>query len=75
MGLKANVRAIRQILDQPGRRDYTVIPNAPVNTRHDWMAFPLTIPTKHVRRKRFSTGFLRDDGPRDDNTAFAGVQQ
>ncbi len=41
-GVKANVRAIRQIPDQAGRRDYTVkvYPNAPVNARHNLMAIP-----------------------------------
>jgi len=45
------VRAIRQILDQAARRDYTVEvhPNALVNTRHNRMAFPPDNTDEYVR--------------------------
>src|SRR5688572_6373162 len=61
--VKANVRAIRQILDQAGRRDYTVkvYPNGPDGgsfRQSQRVGPPQTIPT----------GFLRNDGRLDDNT-------
>ena len=60
-GVKANVRAIRQILDQAGRRDYTV--KVYPNGSHNLMEVPLTTPTSmsasndshRVSSKRWST--------------------
>src|SRR5215216_2527035 len=71
-GVKANVHAIRQILDQAGRRDYTV--KVYPNGSHNLMEVPETIPTSlsasndshRVSLKRWSTG------PRH---SFAGVHQ
>jgi hypothetical protein len=59
-GVKANVRAIRQILDQAGRRDYIVkvYPNAPVNARHNLMEVPPDHPDEHIRLKRFPPSFF-----------------
>src|SRR5688500_2842311 len=59
-GVKANVRAIRQILDQAARRDYTttVYPNALVNARHNLMEVPPNNPKEYVRLKRFPPGFF-----------------
>jgi hypothetical protein len=42
-GVKANVRAIRQILDQAGRRDYTV--KVYPNGSHNLMEVPPDNPT------------------------------
>ena len=61
-GVKANVRAIRQIMDQAGRRDYTV--KVYPNGSHNLMEVPQTIPTSRsasndshrVSSKRWSTG-------------------
>jgi hypothetical protein len=61
-GVKANVRAIRQILDQSARRDYTV--RVYPNGSHKLMEVPLTIPksmsasndSHRVSSKRWSTG-------------------
>jgi pimeloyl-ACP methyl ester carboxylesterase len=55
-GVKANVRAIRQIMDQAGRRDYTVkvYPNA----AHNLMEVPPDNPNEQVRLKRFPPGFF-----------------
>ena len=60
--VKANVRAIKQILDQAGRRNYTV--KVYPNGRHNLMEVPLTIPTNMsasndshwVSSKRWLTG-------------------
>jgi len=65
-GVKANVRAIRQILDQAGRRDYTVKglpkriaqPDGGSPRQSQRVCPPQTIPT----------GSLRNDGRLDDNT-------
>ena len=59
-GVKANVRAIRQILDQAGRRDYTVkvYPNGPVNARHNLLEVPPDNTDEYVRLKRFPPGFF-----------------
>ena len=59
-GVKANVRPIRQILDQAARRDYTVkvYPNAPVNARHNLLEVPPDNPNEYVRLKRFPPGFF-----------------
>src|SRR5215204_4126144 len=55
-GVKANVRAIRQILDQAGRRDYTVkvYPNGSQNL----MEVPPDNPNEYVRLKRFPPGLF-----------------
>ena len=47
--VKANVRAIRQILDQAGRRDYTV--RVYPNGRHNRKKLPLTIRTTSSAKK------------------------
>ena len=54
--VKANVRAIRQILDQAGRRDYTV--KVYPNGRHNLMEVPPDNPNDDVRLKRFPPGFF-----------------
>jgi len=54
--VKANVRAIRQILDQAGRRDYTV--KVYPNGRHNLLEVPPDNPNEYVRLKRFSPGFF-----------------
>jgi hypothetical protein len=50
------VRAIQQILDQVGRKDYTikVYPNA----SHNLMEVPPDNPNEGVRLKRFPPGFF-----------------
>jgi hypothetical protein len=55
-GVKANVRAIWQILDQVGRRDYTVkvYPSA----AHNLMEVPRDSPNEYVRLKRFPPGLF-----------------
>lgn len=55
-GIKANVRAIRQILDQAGRRDYTV--KVYPNGSHNLMEVPPNNPNEQVRLKRFPPGFF-----------------
>src|SRR5215207_4743329 len=55
-GVKANVRAIRQILDQAGRRDYTV--KVYPNGSHNLMEVPPDNPNESVRLKRFPSGFF-----------------
>ena len=55
-GVKANVRAIRQILDQAGRRDYTV--KVYPNGSHNLMEVPPDNPKESVRLKRFPPGFF-----------------
>ena len=55
-GVKANVRAIRQILDQAGRRNYTV--KVYPNGRHNLMEVPPDNPNEYVRLKRFPPGFF-----------------
>ena len=55
-GVKANVRAIRQILDQAGRRDYTV--KVYPNGSHNLMEVPPNNPNEYVRLKRFPPGFF-----------------
>ena len=59
-GVKANVTAIKQILDQAGRRDYTVkvYPNAQVKARHNLKKVPRDNPNECVRLKRFPPGFF-----------------
>jgi len=58
--VKANVRAIRQILDQAGRRDYTV------KVYPKWVAQPDGDSTRQSQRvcppQTIPTGFLRNDG-------------
>jgi pimeloyl-ACP methyl ester carboxylesterase len=55
-GVEAEVRAIKQIMDQAGRRDYTikVYPNAV----HNLQEVPPGNPNEWVRRKRFPAGFF-----------------
>jgi pimeloyl-ACP methyl ester carboxylesterase len=55
-GLKANVSAIRQIMDQAGRRDYTV--KVYPNGSHNLMEVPPDNPNEFVRLKRFPPGFF-----------------
>ena len=55
-GVKANVRAIRQIMDQAGRRDYTV--RVYPNGSHNLMEVPPDNPNEYVRLKRFPPGFF-----------------
>jgi pimeloyl-ACP methyl ester carboxylesterase len=55
-GVKANVSAIRQIMDQAGRRDYTV--KVYPNGSHNLMEVPPDNPNEHVRLKRFPPGFF-----------------
>jgi pimeloyl-ACP methyl ester carboxylesterase len=54
--VKANVRAISQILDQAGRRDYTV--KVYPNGRHNLMEVPPDNPDEFVRLKRFPPGLF-----------------
>ena len=55
-GVKANVRGIRQILDQAGRKDYVV--KVYPNGSHNLMEVPPDNPNEHVRLKRFPPGFF-----------------
>jgi pimeloyl-ACP methyl ester carboxylesterase len=55
-GVKANVRAIRQIMDQAGRRDYTI--KVYPNGSHNLMEVPPDNPNESVRLKRFPPGFF-----------------
>jgi len=55
-GVKANVSAIRQILDQAGRRDYTV--KVYPNGSHNLMEVPPENPNEWVRLKRFPPGLF-----------------
>jgi pimeloyl-ACP methyl ester carboxylesterase len=55
-GVKANVRAIKQILDQAGRRDYIV--KVYPNGSHNLMEVPPDNPNEWVRLKRFPPGFF-----------------
>jgi pimeloyl-ACP methyl ester carboxylesterase len=55
-GVKAQVRAIKQILDQAGRRDYTV--KVYPNGSHNLMEVPPDNPNEQVRLKRFPPGFF-----------------
>jgi pimeloyl-ACP methyl ester carboxylesterase len=55
-GVKANVRAIRQIMDQAGRRDYTV--KVYPNGSHNLMEVPPDNPNEQVLLKRFPPGFF-----------------
>ena len=54
--VKANVRAIKQIMDQAGRRDYTV--KVYPNGRHNLMEVPPDNTNEHVRLKRFPPGIF-----------------
>ena len=55
-GVKAEVRAIEQIMNQAGRRDYLVkvYPSAV----HNLMEVPRDNPNEYVRLKRFPPGFF-----------------
>jgi pimeloyl-ACP methyl ester carboxylesterase len=55
-GVKAEVRAIKQIMDQAGRRDYIV--KVYPNGRHNLMEVPSNNPSEYVRLKRFPPGFF-----------------
>lgn len=55
-GVKANVSAIKQIMDQAGRRDYTV--KVYPNGAHNLQEVPPDNPNEWVRRKRFPPGFF-----------------
>lgn len=55
-GVKANVSAIRQIMDQAGRRDYTV--KVYPNGSHNLMEVPPDNPKEFVRLKRFPPGLF-----------------
>jgi pimeloyl-ACP methyl ester carboxylesterase len=55
-GVKANVRAIKQIMDQAGRTDYTV--KVYQNGSHNLMEVPPDNPKEWVRLKRFPPGFF-----------------
>jgi uncharacterized protein len=55
-GVKANVSAIKQILNQAGRRDYTV--KVYPNGSHNLMEVPPDNPKEWVRLKRFPPGFF-----------------
>jgi len=55
-GVKASVRAIKQIMDQAGRRDYIV--KVYPNGSHNLMEVPPENPNEFVRLKRFPPGFF-----------------
>lgn len=55
-GVKANVRAIKQIMDQAGRTDYIV--KVYPNGSHNLMEVPPDNPNEFVRLKRFPPGFF-----------------
>ncbi|HEX5883587.1 MAG TPA: alpha/beta fold hydrolase [Pyrinomonadaceae bacterium] len=55
-GVKANVRAIKQILDEAGRTDYVV--KVYPNGAHNLQELPPDNPNEYVRRKRFPPGFF-----------------
>ena len=55
-GVKANVSAIRQIMDQAGRQNYTV--RVYPNGSHNLMEVPPDNPNESVRLKRFPPGFF-----------------
>jgi pimeloyl-ACP methyl ester carboxylesterase len=55
-GVEAQVRAITQIMDQAGRRDYTV--KVYPNGSHNLMEVPPDNPNEQVRLKRFPPGFF-----------------
>ncbi len=55
-GVKANVSAIRRIMDEAGRRDYTV--KVYPNGAHNLQEVPPDNPSEWVRRKRFPPGFF-----------------
>jgi pimeloyl-ACP methyl ester carboxylesterase len=56
LGVRANVRAIKEILDQAGRRDYTV--KVYPNGSHNLMEVPPDNPNEQVRLQRFPPGFF-----------------
>ncbi len=55
-GVKATVRAIKQIMDEAGRKDYTV--KVYPNGSHNLMEVPPDNPNEYVRLKRFPPGFF-----------------
>jgi hypothetical protein len=54
--VKANVRAIEQIMNQAGRRDYLV--KVYPNGSHNLMEVLRDNPNEYVRLKRFPPGFF-----------------
>jgi pimeloyl-ACP methyl ester carboxylesterase len=56
-GVKAQVNAIRQIMDQAGRRDYVV--KVYPNGSHNLMEVPPENPNEWVRLKRFPPGLFQ----------------
>jgi pimeloyl-ACP methyl ester carboxylesterase len=55
-GVKANVRALNQVMDQAGRRDYTV--KVYPNGSHNLMEVPPDNPNEFVRLRRFPPGLF-----------------
>ena len=55
-GVKAQVSAIKQIMDQAGRKDYTI--KVYPNGSHNLMEVPPDNPNESVRLKRFPPGFF-----------------
>jgi pimeloyl-ACP methyl ester carboxylesterase len=55
-GVKANVRAINQVMDQTGRRDYTV--KVYPNGSHNLMEVPPDNPNEFDRLRRFPPGLF-----------------
>ena len=55
-GVKAQVSAIKRIMDQAGRKDYTV--KVYPNGSHNLMEVPPDNPKEYVRLKRFPPGFF-----------------
>ena len=70
-GVKAQVSAIRQILDQAGRKDYIV--RVYPNGSHNLMEVPPDNPNELIRLKRFPPGFFETMA--DWTTCFVSVHQ
>jgi len=71
-GVKAQVRAIKQILDQAGRRDYTV--KVYPNGSHNLMEVPPDNPNEFVHLKRFPPASSKRSSIGRQHS-FVGVQQ
>ena len=71
-GVEANESAIRQILDQAGRRDYTV--KVYPNGSHNLMEVPPEDPNEFVRLRRFPPG-SSNRWSTGRQQSFAGVRQ
>ena len=54
--MKANVRAIKEIMDQAGRHDYTI--QVYPNGSHNLMEVPPANPNELVRLRRFPPGLF-----------------